>query len=61
MHYIKSLGKYVFYDDNNVAIITRHKRIGANYAQSWKQNLPLHKGGEDGGKESHDDKEKEND
>jgi len=61
MHYIKSLGKYVFYDDNNVAIITRHKRIGANYAQSCKQDLPLHKSREDGGKESHDDKEKEND
>jgi hypothetical protein len=60
MHYIKSLGKYVFYDDNNVAIITRHKRIGANYAQSWKQNLSLHKSRENGGKESHDDEEKEN-
>jgi len=62
MHYIKSLGKYVFYDDNNnVAIITRHKRIGANYAQGWKQNVSLHKSREDGSKESHDDKEKEND
>jgi hypothetical protein len=60
MHYIKSLGKYVFYDDNNVAIIARINVIGANYAQSWKQNLSLHKSRENGGKESHDDEEKEN-
>lgn len=56
--YIKSLGKYVFYDDNNkISIITGNKRIGANYAQSWKENLPLHKSREDGSKESHDEKE----
>ena len=62
MHYIKSFGKYVFYDDNNnVSIITRHKRIGEYYAKGWKQNLPLHKGRENGSKESHDDEEKEND
>jgi hypothetical protein len=61
MHYIKSFGKYVFYDDNNnVSIITRHKRIGVNYAQSWKQDVSLHKSREDGSKESYDDEEKEN-
>jgi len=62
MHYIKSFGKYVFYDDNNnVSIITRHKRIGVNYAQGWKQDVSLHKSREDGSKESHDDEEKGND
>ena len=62
MHYIKSFGKYVFYDDNNnVSIITRHKRIGVNYAQGWKQDVSLHKSRENGSKESHDDEEKEND
>ena len=54
--------KYSWYDDcGKLIIYTTNKRIGEYYAQSWKQNLPLHKGGEDGGKESHDDKEKEND